>query len=400
MSQSLLPLAYPKVSRGMLIVWGSIATYPIGGTTWHRLHYLAGLRRLGFDVWYVEDSDRLMYSSRQNRYTFDYEDNLAYLAEQMNMIGFENRWIFRPPGVRNQCLGAASWQGLRQRYRDADAVLNISGAQELKPYHEDIETLVYIETDPVENQVRVAKGDERKIRELAAYKFLFSYGLNLGAPDCLVPLERFRWVLLPPPVLVDLWSSELPPGLSAPFTTVANWVHTSKQVEWQGETWRWTKDVEFKRFIDLPKRVNERMEITVGALPVADRDQLNRHGWTLVPTRTVKKPLDYRRYIQRSRGEFTASKEQFVRSRSGWFSERSVCYLAAGRPVITQGTGFSNHVPTGKGLFAFETMEDILAAFDRIQSDYAGHCSAAQEIANEYFSAEKVLGHMMDDIGL
>ncbi|MBC6429518.1 hypothetical protein FM036_01000 [Nostoc sp. HG1] len=123
-------------------------------------------------------------------------------------------------------------------------------------------------------------------------------------------------------------------------------------------------------------------------------------GWRIVSARALSDPIVYRNYICASLGEFTVTKDQYVRPRTGWFSDRSACYLAAGRPVITQETGFSKFLPTGKGLFAFNTMEDILAAVDAIESDYEGNCRAAREIASEYFAAEKVIGSLMERAGL
>jgi hypothetical protein len=135
--------------------------------------------------------------------------------------------------------------------------------------------------------------------------------------------------------------------------------------------------------------------------PKKTRRQLEKNRWQIIdPVRLSSDVERYRAYIRDSRGEFTVAKDQNIRLRSGWFSDRSACYLAASRPVMTQNTGFESYLPTGKGLFAFHTMEDILAAIDEIESDYAGNCQAAREIASEYFAAEKVLGSLMERAGL
>jgi hypothetical protein len=174
-----------------------------------------------------------------------------------------------------------------------------------------------------------------------------------------------------------------------------------KNLEWRGETWYWTKDREFEKFLDLPRR-RAALTFELATSVAADVRQLLRaHGWRQTGSVEISRDAArYRRYIQQSRGEFTVARDQYVRPNTGWFSDRTCCYLAAGRPVVTQETGFSKFIPTGRGLFGFRTMEDVLAAVDAIESNYAGHCRAAAEIAREYFAAEKVVGSLMARAGL
>ena len=171
---------------------------------------------------------------------------------------------------------------------------------------------------------------------------------------------------------------------------------TGKDVVWQGETFHWSKHHEFLRFITLPSYAPLPLELALGSIDIEDMAQLRYHGWSVVPSFGVSDPDAYHDYIQASLGEFTVAKDQNVRLRSGWFSDRSVCYLAAGRPVVTQDTGFGNIIPTGEGLFAFNTIDDILAAFETIKTDYERHSRAAQSIAEAYFSAESVLAKVVD----
>jgi hypothetical protein len=184
--------------------------------------------------------------------------------------------------------------------------------------------------------------------------------------------------------------------LDAPFTTIGNWCQSDKDIEWNGEVYRWSKHHEFLKCIDLPSRIRQPLELTLAR---GDQDairRLNWHGWSVRDAMTLSGDfLAYRQYIERSRGEFTVAKDQNIRLRSGWFSDRSACYLAAGRPVITQDTGFGNVLPVGNGLFSFRTVEDIVAAFDRIHEDYDRHSQAAKDIAREYFSAKHVLGSLL-----
>jgi hypothetical protein len=368
--------------------------------TWQVLHHLAGLRRLGLDVWYVEDSDTPLLDPTTYWPTWEYAANLAYLARQMDSLGLGERWAFRPPSVYDTCVGACTLAELRQLYKDADAVFNLCGSQELRPEHAAIRCPVYLETDPAENQIGVASGHTRTIQELAAYTHLFTYGENLGAPDCGVPVERFVWQPTRPPVCVDWWTTHDAPSAAAALTTIANWKHTGKDVLWQGEVYHWSKHYEFLRFITLPSRSVLPLELALGGISDEETVQVRDAGWRIVPSVGVAEPEAYRQYVRASRGEFTVAKEQYVRLRTGWSSDRSVCYLAAGRPVITQDTGCGNILPTGRGLLVFSTLEEAAAAIESVAHNYAAHAAAAHQIACEYFAAERVLGAVCRTVGL
>ncbi len=283
----------------------------------------------------------------------------------------------------------------------ADLVLNIAGATKLAEEGLKVGRLVYYGTDPVYDEIAFADGDENIRLFIEEHDDIVTYGENIGRSDCLIPpLPRLR-AKTRQPVLLDLWHSELPARNE--FTSVSNWKQNGHDIIYQGETYYWSKHHEFQKFIDLPKLVDQPIELATG-LAYLEPDvpgMLTSHGWLLTDAHSLsKEPWLYRDYIATSRGEFTVAKDQNVRLRSGWFSERSACYLAAGRPVITQDTGFSTVLPTGEGLFAFNTMQDILAAFDAINSNYPKHCRAAREIAEEYFRAETVLAAVLHDLGL
>lgn len=396
----LLRTPYPPATRGTVVLWGLLGSSPFGGMTWQVLHHLAGLRRLGFDVWYVEDSDRLVYDPVTYWPTSEYAANLAYLARHMQSIGLADRWIFRPPAVYDCCYGARNMAGLHQLYKEADVALNLCGAQELRSEHQDIQCRVYLETDPVSNQIGVANGHQATIEALAGHHVLFTYGENFGADDCGVPLAQFCWQPTRPPVCLDWWSTTAPPASGAALTTVANWRHTGKDLVWQGETYYWSKHYEFLRFLHMPARAALPIELAIGAITDDERAHIHQHGWRSVPSVRLAEPADYRAYIRASCGEFTVAKDQNIRLRSGWFSDRSACYLAAQRPVIMQDTGFGNILPTGAGLFAFTTEQEALAAIDMVAHDYARQSAAARDIAQEFFAAEHVLGAMLRHIGL
>jgi len=285
-----------------------------------------------------------------------------------------------------------------QLYRDADAFLNVTGAQELREEHLGCKRRIYVDSDPFASQVKVAKKDEGMIKALAAHDMLFSFGENLGAPDCDVPIEKFHWHATRQPVATELWNNGAPAG--AAYTSITTWHNKGKNLEWRGDTWYWTKDREFEKFLDLPRRRPCAFELATGVGEDVQK-LLRDHGWRQVDSVPISSDADrYRGYIQQSRAEFTVARDQYVRPNTGWFSDRSACYLAAGRPVITQETGFSKFIPSGKGLFGFKTSDDILMAVDAIESDYEGNCRAAGEIAAEYFGAEKVIGSLMQRAGL
>lgn len=394
-----LSIQYPPANRGKIVVWGLMANSPFGGMIWQVYQYIVPLRKLGFDVWYVEESDEFIYDPVTYHPTNDYETNVRFLNGYMKSVGMEDRWIFRPP-QRDYCVGARDVAGLNQLYRDADVAINLCGAQEPRANHETIRCRVYVETDPVQNQVDVASGDRDRIEELACYDHLFTYGENLGDDDCLVPIERFKWNKTRPPVCIEWWATGKPPGPDAALTSIANWKHKGKDVVWQGQAWRWSKHHEFLKFIDLPLHARLPMELSVGAIGPEDCQKLKDNGWRTRPSGMLEHPDAYRRYIQQSLGEFTVAKEQYVKPRSGWFSDRSVCYLASGRPVVTQDTAFGKRIPSGRGLFAYRDHGEALAAIDTIASDYEKQSAAALEIAREYFEAQKVVGGMLGTIGL
>jgi len=393
-----LPVTDRPRDRGTLVLWGLLGAYPFGGITWQVLQHLEGLRRLGFDVWYVEDHEDYVLDPVAFEPTPEVEANVAYLRRQLERIGMGDRWIFRVP-QQGTTLGREPDE-LARLYERADAVLNLGGAQHVRADHYAICCLLYLETDPVQRQVEVALGDEERIAQLARHDHLFTYGTNLGAPDCLVPLERFTWVPTRPPAVRDWWDGDGRPPARDALTTVLNWQHSGKDVTWDGQTWTWRKDLAFAPYLDLPARSPLPLEMAVGAISAESVDDLRRRGWRYVHPATVADPMDYRDYVRAGLGEFTAAKEQYVRPRSGWFSDRSVCYLAAGRPVVTEETGISNTVPSGDGLLCFGDADEALAALERVAGDYPGHAEAARELAREYFDAERLLGEMLERAGV
>jgi hypothetical protein len=399
-----------------IVVVGTMASNPYAGMAWMHMQITAGLRRLGHDVYYFETTSNWPYDPVRKYKACDSEYAVPYLARVAESFGLGDRWAYR------RSFSDKAWLGLdRQRAEDllahADVVLNVIGATKFAEEGLKVGRLVYYGTDPVYHEITYAEGNPETKEIVDEHDDVITYGENIGNPDCPIPpLPKLRGKTRQP-VLTDLWQGG--PPTRREFTTVGNWKQNGREVTFRGETYHWSKDLEFQKILDLPRRIDQPIEL---AMNLADpktikyglgepvkawgmapdlRSGLEGYGWKLTDACVfTEDPWPYRDYIRASRGEFTTARDLNVRLRSGWFSERSACYLAAGRPVITQDTGFGNVLPTGAGLFAFNTMDDIIAAFDAINADYAKHSKAARDIAEEYFRAEKVLAKLLEDLGL
>ena len=385
-------------ARKRLVVLHLAGRYPLGGIGWQAVHYVLGLTRLGHDVYYVEDSGVHPYDPRIKSVAEESSYSVAFLADVMARFGLADRWAY-VDGVTGTCHGL-SRERLRALYREADGLLNVCGAMQLNDEHLRCPVRVYVETDPVFEQIRVAEGDHRAIEALGEHTHHFTYGENLGQPDCPIPLEKFAWRTTRPPVIPDLWDARVNPAAER-FTTVATWKNIGKDIQFLGETYYWSKHMNFLRVVDLPSRTRQPLELALEVDDEATRGLLARKGWLITDAFEASRDITaYQRHIARSRGEFTVAKDLVARTRSGWFSDRSACYLAAGKPVVTQDTAFGKFVPTGEGLFAFETVEEAAAALDEVNRDYPRHCRAARRIALEYFAADRVLGRLCREADL
>ena len=384
-----------RTSAGRAIVFGLMFDLPYAGILAQFLHYLIGLRRLGWDVWYVEDSLSWPYDPTTRTSAVDPAASVRRVAAVLDRYGFGDRWVYRCAIPEVTCLGADE-TALADLYRTTDLALNVTGAQEIRQEHVGIRGLVYVQSDPFALQIDVAEGKPWATEQVARHTAHFTFGELVGTPHCDLPTSGVRWRPTRQPVALELWPVA-PPGER--FTTVTTWRNDTKQRTWRGETYYWTKDREFLRFVDLPRHTAAALALAIDVAP-DEAERLRGHGWRLVDGGDrLSVVLDaYRDYIRGSRGELTAARDQYVRPRTGWFSDRSACYLAAGRPVVTQDTGFGEVLPTGEGLFAFGDVEDAAAALDEIEADPEHHAGAARGIAEEYFAAEKVLERLLADV--
>jgi hypothetical protein len=388
--------------RPKIVLLGMMTRMPVAGYVWLILQYLVGLRRLGCDPYYVEAHGvypgMLMGGGGEplgDRVT-------AFLDGALRPFGFGDRWAF------HDVDGGESYGMTRGRlaelYRSAALVVNVHGGTRPLPEHYATGRLVYLGTDPVQVEIELDEGRPDTIEYMEPHAAFFTWGENYGNPDCLVPWsDRFRFRPTRAPVVPDFWEGAEAGG--GAFTTVGNWDQTRRQktVTFRGEAFTWSKHHEFLKVLDLPARTGQGFELALsgGSFTPDDRRMLEGHGWAVRDSLEFSTDLDaYRNYVRGSRGEFTVAKDQNVRLRSGWFSERSAQYLAAGRPVVTQETGFSNVLPTGRGLFAFATIEEAAAAVAEVNADYPGHCRAARELGRDCFGYEAVLPKFLADAGV
>jgi hypothetical protein len=368
-----------------ILVAGIIARYPFGGVTWCSLMYLLGLRALGHEVFYIEDTGECIYDPEQNTRSEDPGYGTRYINTALTPFDLGDRWSFVN---YDGSYHGASKDTVRAFCEDADLFINLSGGSWFwRDEYARIPRRVFIDSDPVFTQLAIAKAEGWYVDFFRTFTHLFTFGANIGTPACDVPTSGFTWLKTWQPVVCDLWkASDAKPG--GRFTTVMTW-QTESFTDVDGN-----KDREFVKVIDLPSHTANRLELAVNG-PQA---LLREHGWSTVDAMGVSRSLwDYRRFIQESKGEFGVAKHAYVSHRSGWFSDRTECYLAAGRPAIVQDTGWSAHLPAGSGLLAFSNMREAIAGLDAIVSDYDAHARAAREIAHEHFDAAKVLRRLLEE---
>jgi hypothetical protein len=386
-------------TRRRIVVLGTMGNVPFAGMSWMHGQFLLGLKLLGHDVSYIEVTAAWPYLPAEQTVTDNPAFTLAYLDRIMRGFGMPDQWAYRTTYSDNTWHGPLAGSA-EELIRSADAVFNITGST--TPEELGIPCrLVYIGTDPVIQEVKIANGDRAVFDRLAAHSAHFSYGENIGTPRSPLPKLPFTTYPMRQPVVMDMWAG--PPPSHKTFTTITNWAVTGYDITWQGETYTWSKHHEYLKIIDLPKHTNAELELAMGMAGLSDdvKKLLEDNGWIVVDAYSLSQdPWSYRDYIRNSFAEVSVAKDMVVRTRSGWFSERSANYLAAGRPVITQDTGFSDFLPTGEGLFAFSNRDEILTAIQAVQADYDRHSRAARSIAEDYFKAEKVLGEVLGRLGL
>ena len=383
-----------------VVVTGMVATYPVGGVAWDYLQYVEGFRRLGCDVFYLEDTGQWFYDPPRGTFVTDGTGGARYLAETLAAVAPElgNAWSVRGP---DDAIYGQDEVAVRRACDGADLFLNVSGASRLKPGYRGARVHAYVDTDPCYSQARAAAVDagtvDPQMREavdlMREHDVFFSLGEHVGHADCTVPTVGLDWQPTRQPIVLERWPVR--PEPAGPFTTVMSWKIDPAPPIVDGHVYG-GKDVEFERFLDLPSRTAECLEVAISG--DAPRARIAAAGWHVVDATCVSRTMaDYRDYVVGSRGEVSIAKNAYVATRSGWFSTRSAAYLAAGRPVVLQDTGFSAHLPLGPGLHAFTTPDDVVAALETIRRDYARASGHAQEVAASCFRAEDVCRRLLAD---
>jgi hypothetical protein len=358
------------------------ATPGQGGATWAVLQYLLGLRRLGCDVHFVEPVAAGTDAS---------SGSVRYLTETMRRFGLEERWTLLP--AEGEPIGRSRVQ-LLELARCADLLLSVSGMVTDVDLLEAIDVRAYLDLDPVFNQLwHDAEGVDMRFD---AHTHFVSVADAIGAPGSPIPDCGREWLPTLPPVVLEEWpvaSEQAVPAL----TTVGHW-RSYGSIHHQGVHYG-QKVHSLRPLLDLPRRTGACFELALGIHPdeADDLAALEENGWVLVdPARVAATADDYRRFVRRSWAEFGIAKLGYVVSNSGWFSDRSACYLASGRPVVAQDTGFARRIPTGAGLFAFTGTDDVAAAIEELMADYERHREGARAIAVEHLDSDRVLGSLLE----
>jgi hypothetical protein len=341
---------------------GIIARYPFGGVTWCSLMYLLGLRALGHEVFYVEDTGECVYDPVQNTRSTDPSYGTCYIHAALEPFGLGDRWTF--VNYDGSYHGQTA-EAVRRYCAEADLFINLSGGSWFwRDEYARIPRKIFIDSDPAFTQLAIAKAVPWYVEFFGRFDRLFTFGSNIGTPASPVPTGSFTWHKTWQPITLDDWRATVTPKDC--FTTVMT-----------------------------PARTQPPFELAING----PQQLLQAHGWKTIDAMGVSRtPWGYRDFIHRSRAEFAVAKHTYVTTRSGWFSDRTECYLASGRPALVQDTGWSAHLPSGEGLLAFSTPEEALAGIDLINSRYDRHARRAVEIAREQFDARVVLTRLLDEV--
>ena len=376
-----------------VVVGGMIGAIPgQGGATWAVLQYLLGLSRLGHSVYFVEVL--LPGANQPEGAPVEQSQNAHYLGQVMHEQGLDQGWAL--VDRRTGETAGLPYQTLVEIGQRASVLIDISGTLADEELFSEVPIRVYLDLDPAFTQLWAAQGIDMR---LDGHTHFVTVGQSIGSDECPVPSGDRRWTTSWPPVVLDHWPVGASTSYDA-FTTVANW-RAYGSIDHDGVHYG-QKVHSLRRFMSLPTQTQERFVLALGIddEEVADLAALRENRWELAdPAQVAGSPSTYRRFVRESKAEFGIAKDGYVRSRSGWFSDRSVCYLAAGRPVLAQDTGFSHHLPTGAGLFAFETTDDVLQGIAAINSEYDRHAEAARGLAEEYFDSDRVLLRLLDEVG-
>lgn len=377
----------------MIIIFaGAIGRFPIGGHVWTEIQYLLGLRALGHDVFFLEECGpgTWVYNWETEQLTTELDYPTNYVRDCLEPIGLGNQWIYR---AGDQSVGM-SLDEFRDVCSQADLLLIRSTPIPLwRDEYNWPRRRIYVDTDPGFTQIHLANGHSELVSTIDRCECLFTNGQRIGAEDCPIPTVGRNWLKTVFPVLLSHWP-QVKNGPATHFTSVMQW-HSYQEVVYKGINYG-NKDKEFPKFIELPRLTEQPFRIALTSDHGIAKKVLNC-GWEVVTGWTVTLTPDlYRRFIQDSRAEFGVAKHGYVQMRGGWFSDRSVCYLASGRPILIQDTGQGDWLPIGEGILTFRNLPEALRGIEAINTDYERHRRAARKLAEEYFDADKVLSQLLE----
>ena len=378
-----------------ILVTGIIGGWPItgAGNTWSLLPFLLGLRKLGFEVFFAESmAANRCVDEQWKSAPFRSSANVRYFSSVMDRFGFSDHAALLAEETED--YWGLSHSEVEKLAPTVDLLINYGGRM-LRSVLASVRRRMFYDGGPGLTQVyQAGYGADMG---LAGHDVYVTVGLNLGEPDCPFPTCGIHWKKTLPPAVLSEWATDEAPGTS--YTTVGIW-KSEHVMEWNGVKYGDKAD-EFPRVMDLPRRVNVPLELCMDIWEERDRVRLEEAGWRLAsPGKHAATPDAYRDYVLRSRGEFTCVKSSQCKGRTGWFSDRSACYLAAGRPVIIQDTGIGRHLPTGQGLLTFTDLESAAAAIQEVEADYPRHAAAAAAFAREHLDSDRVLGRLLELAGL
>lgn len=384
--------------RGIVVVAGSVANKPgRGGHTWVFLQYLLGFKRLGWDVMFLDRLEPAMTRDAAGRPCAPQRSaNLRYVVDVMGQFGLDDAYALTHDG--GEPLAGLSRREVLERTREAAFLLNVMGFLTDEEILGCARRRVFLDIDPGFGQMWRALGLHDLFR---GHDDFVTIGENIGGSDCTIPTCGLGWITTCQPVVLDRWTPQ-PTGNGAGFTSVATWRGAYGPLEYAGKRYG-LRVHEFRRFARLPVLSGRPFQLALDIHPaeVRDLEMLAANGWSLVDPRVAAgDPVRYRAFIGGSGGEFAVAKNMYVQTRSGWFSDRSICYLASGKPVLAQDTGFARRYPTGEGLLSFATLEEALAGVEELGSAPERHGRAARALAEAYFDSETVLARLLGRLGV
>lgn len=388
-----------------ILVSGLIGQYAFGGVTWDYIQYVLGFRALGHDVWYLEDSGAWAYDPVKQEPSADCSGNVSYLERIMREFDMGDRWIYRNE-ADGKYYGVQEDRLAEKTIAEADVLVNVSGACWLRPVTARIKAKLFLDGDPMFTQIKLTRELTREKQEyldrVRAHEQHFTFGLNVGKPGCKIPQIGLRWRPTVQPIALDWWDRPLMApsachSANGAWTTVMGWSSYEPE-EFEGEAYG-QKDVEFLPFAELPSRTGEKFVVAIGPGRGTTRPikYLESLGWQILePYVHLPDYASYHDFVLNSKAEWSIAKNGYVKSHSGWFSCRSACYLAAGKPVVVQDTGWSEHLPSGAGALRFSTLSEAAEAIEKVARDYPQHCAAARAYAREHFDAAKVCAELLE----